>query len=799
MFSARAIYARKKGLCNMVILKQKAQQIFDVVLILIAPLLLLGALATWGIYIYKGFNQVWQLYVGLFLLLISLFFSIGGAVAANKRLEVTEDTKEEKTRYYVWFFVFISILDGLLVSVPLFVILRELSLSLATVIFGVFGVLSFYGMVRPQFLTRVDQLILSPIGSLVKRYQIAYVTVWVLLSVFSGLLAIAIAVIIFDLGSTAIGWIQVQELKNKTEFPGSIVFSAKGYKVRVNDDVATNVFIIKPNAQHKFQLTSSPHEYHPTLSPDGSKIAFVSRVSEDKAQICIMDSSGSNQSVIVNDAYINESPAWCPDGETIAYESKRKGRWKICMVNRKSGENYVYMGKNKQGDDIDYESPAWSPDGKYLAFTANTKNSSKAMVVNVAAGTFACPDIASPTNKRIGQLCFAGASSRLAFTLYEDGKANTNSLINITDINPPDGTWQYNIVETPEVVASCPVFSPDGNKLAYLSYIDKTWMLYVKDITTNVVKRISGYSSRRPCWSLDSSNLYYGCLREGSYELFRYNMASEHESRLTNTSRWFYRPTLSKDGQYILANAKTYNPFSKRYEGEITRLVRESRTEQKCDKLQGEASVFTGASCSPYSSRIAFTGFYDDHDQIFVSNSPTSPGKKVTDGSTGFCNPEWFKQSNNLIIESTGDRSDIYVLHLASTSEVEKLTKGPSDNSDASVSPDDASIVFQSDREGIEDEKGHKLYQLFNMDLKTKNVTRITYDNSSYSYSHPSWSPDGQALVVTKTKWEDEVQKDELHILAIYNNKVIFDRFLCEGSYAVWSSSDSIWFGPSSL
>ena len=65
------------------------------------------------------------------------------------------------------------------------------------------------------------------------------------------------------------------------------------------------------------------------------------------------------------DAGVSESPAFSPDGETVAYASDRSGDFEI-YLRRASGGGDVNV-TNHPGDDVQ---PSFSPDGRLLAFVS---------------------------------------------------------------------------------------------------------------------------------------------------------------------------------------------------------------------------------------------------------------------------------------------------------------------------------------------------------------------------------------------------------------------------------------------
>jgi TolB protein len=120
-----------------------------------------------------------------------------------------------------------------------------------------------------------------------------------------------------------------------------------------------------PNAAIAVILSSdiAPQPSHPTVSPDGLRIAFSTTSTDGVHSVCTVGTDGSEFTVLGE----GRSPAYSPDGSSIAFVRNVNGFDHIFVVDARKGTNLVEL----TGGGSDNEAPSWSPDGQYVAFASN--------------------------------------------------------------------------------------------------------------------------------------------------------------------------------------------------------------------------------------------------------------------------------------------------------------------------------------------------------------------------------------------------------------------------------------------
>ena len=230
-------------------------------------------------------------------------------------------------------------------------------------------------------------------------------------------------------------------------------------------DVPGQIFSVRPDGSGLEPLTSGARSHlSPTVSPDGTKIAFVGfdwdGASDDWHEaIYVMDSDGTNVREIRTAG--EPSPvsvtelAWSPDGSSIGF------------IQRYDPDNGDAPGKlwlmAPDGSnahrllDVPVESFAWSPDGARIAYTPVTLVGNRwvtEMWVMDADGGGAAPLTTTDGSPRSPE--WSPDGSRIAF-LSEDGAARTIEVVGV------GGTERTLLVPGDRVNSFA--WSPDGSRL----------------------------------------------------------------------------------------------------------------------------------------------------------------------------------------------------------------------------------------------------------------------------------------------------------------------------------------------
>jgi Tol biopolymer transport system component len=252
-------------------------------------------------------------------------------------------------------------------------------------------------------------------------------------------------------------------------------------------------------------------------------LAFVSTRDGDYA-IYAMSASGGGQHRLTDahgdpatpsGLFFQTEPAWSPDGDTIAFASKRSGTFQLyAMSSDGSATRRLTSTKEEDGQ------PTWSPDGDRIAFARGAP--SRLFVMNADGGG---ARRVTDEEAEEGEPAWSPDGRSIAYV-----QRNPGSSIRELWLVRPDGSQRHRLTHLGGV-AQGPAWSPDGKRLAFSANVaNNRFDIYTIADGKGVRLMTSRDDSIEPAWSPDGKTIVFA---EGG-ALVAIDVANGDESRLTD-------------------------------------------------------------------------------------------------------------------------------------------------------------------------------------------------------------------------------------------------------------------------
>ena len=428
---------------------------------------------------------------------------------------------------------------------------------------------------------------------------------------------------------------------------------------------------------------------YPAISPDGSTIAFAY-----KGDLYCVPANGGEARQLTTHAAYDSQPIWSPDGKKIAFTSNREGSLDVYVISAKGG------APTRLTTNSGKETPIAFKDNDHVLFSAN-------IMPTAQSNLFAF--------SQVYEVSTEGGRPKLYSVLpMENISINKNGQVLYHDKKGYEDAWRKHHT------------SPITRDI---------WML-----DNGKYQKLTTFKGedRNPVWAADNQSFYYLSEQDGSFNIYRRNIASGKDTQITQQKQNPIRfLTSSNDGLLCYG-----------FDGEIY-TVKEGAQPQKVNISittdNDESSLIrkvqswgaTEIALSPDAKEVAFVM----HGDVYVTSTEYKTTKRITDTP---------QQERNL-----------------------------------SFAPDGRSLVYASERNGV--------WQIFQAKIKNEKEKNFTYcseieeeqlTKTNITSQYPAYSPDGKEVAF----YEDRAT---LRIINLKSKEV---RTVLDGKYNFSYSDGDIWF-----
>jgi|GEM_PF-715127 len=470
---------------------------------------------------------------------------------------------------------------------------------------------------------------------------------------------------------------------------GRVVFSS-------SRDGNFELYLMDSDGTNEERLTNNAAaDLSPSWSPNGTKIAFV------RADVIyVMEANGTNVKKLTHSGLLSSDPEWSPDGSKILFSAITDGTDRDIYVIDQSDGLAIDITEGSSTDDFE---PTWSPDGNRILFT-------------------------SPTN----------GSKFGIFTMNANGQQRSLLVSNGSSMQ---ADW-----------------SPDGKKIVFAGNLTRNFDIYTIEIDgSNMTKLTFGNSNKsHPSWSPDGKKIIFsGNIGTRNEQIHIMDSDGSDLKRLTRN----LQKDLSPDIQPLKTPVKEKLPIL-RENGMIAFVSDRNGTSAEIYVMLSDGTNVTQLTSiaeaedslpkwSPTGDKIAFVSTLDGYEEIVVVDSNGTNRVSLTKSTSPFSGLGWSPDGKQLVF-SKGDSNHKWIFVMNSDgSSARRLTITPSLDTDPSWSPDGEKIAFSRDL-------GFGNVEIYVIDKDGSDEKKLT--NLPGRDYYPRWSPEGdQIAFVTDRDGNDEV------------------------------------------
>lgn len=280
---------------------------------------------------------------------------------------------------------------------------------------------------------------------------------------------LALSLMLFGIVVLAAGQVARQAPLPAPSLPGRLAYV-----------VAGNIWLRQGGAH---QLTSTGHDGSPSLSADGTQLAYV-RYDDSFSDILFVPVTGGQPTFLTNNRpaaetgskpYVDAAvwaftPSWSPNASRLAYASDRGTDAPVLWIMTPAGENPHSLKTSPPNPPL--ERPQWSPDGTAIAAVSMGSGKDEVWSLNLDNGVWS--EVAAPADGAYDPtwspdgktVAYAGRNGRQT-DIYAVPADRSAAPVQLTHLG----------------AARSPVFSPDGKQLAFLAEKDERFQVFVADLS----------------------------------------------------------------------------------------------------------------------------------------------------------------------------------------------------------------------------------------------------------------------------------------------------------------------------
>src|ERR1041384_4200033 len=438
------------------------------------------------------------------------------------------------------------------------------------------------------------------------------------------------------------------------------------------------------------QTASQPSFTDPSLSPDGSEIAFTSG-----GDIWTVAAAGGEAHLLISHPATESKPLYSPDGKRLAFMSTRTGNGDIYVLTIDTGDL-----KRITFDDPIEVLDAWSSDGKWIYFTSAAFDVGTSDILRVSS------DGGTPMQ----------VSGETYTAEYHAAPSHDGTAVAFAGHGLGGSQWWRK-----------------GH-----SHIDESEIWVLRFGTKPTYEQVSegGAKETWPMWSKDDRTIYYVSDRSGAQNVWAKDLnGKSHQVTQFKDGRVLW-PSIDIDGKSIVfeRNFQVWKLDTSSGRAAAVDIVRRGAPAGPAIDHLRLTDQISEIALSPDGKKIAFIV----RGEIFAASSTDGgDAARVTFTPAQESQMAWTPDSRRLVYVSDRDGASHLLLYDFTTNSETQITRDKESDDTPEFSPDGKMIAF---------ERGGREIGVYEIDTKKeRSVVKASLERPPLSSDRPYvWSPDSK-------------------------------------------------------